>query len=467
MARASTDSTIRATSGRRELACPTRRGLDGGDHRFAEVMRLERPEARGRRAARRDDHLAQLARRESALGEHGRRTSDRRVRELGRKVLRQTAAYPTLHQAFREEVHERRPAAGERRHRIEEVLTGDRDGLADRLEELQGLLQVLGQRLRPRDRHRYALPDQRRGVRHDAHDTGLAPEPGLEPPEREAGRDRDEELSGVHLGTDLVEDRRHALRLHRQNDGLRAADERAILARRLDLVQPLQAPDLHVDGVARPDVVGVVLSGAQEPSDQGACHVPGADEADFLHEPSPPTEEPGRLAPGPRAPKSARPSRSNVAPSSTATRKSSLIPIERWGSSTPSALCAASRTSRRSRKCGRESSGTPGAGGISMIPSNARAGRERSTRARSWTPSGGTPPFPASPAPFTWMRTGSRRPARSASAARTAPSAAESTVWTRSKIATAARTLFRCRRPIRCHVASPPTSARLARASCT
>src|SRR2546427_9354395 len=77
------------------------------------------------------------------------------------------------------------------------------------------------------------------------------------------------------------------------------------------------------------------MPGAEEPPDQGPRHVAGADEADFFHEPSPPTEEPGRLAPGPRPPKSARPSRSNVAPSSTATGKSSLIPIERWGSSTP------------------------------------------------------------------------------------------------------------------------------------
>jgi hypothetical protein len=47
----------------------------------------------------------------------------------------------------------------------------------------------------------------------------------------------------------------------------------------------------------------------------------------------------GRSGPpgaGLRSPKSARPSRSRVAPSSTATGKSSLIPIQRWGSSTPS-----------------------------------------------------------------------------------------------------------------------------------
>src|SRR2546422_2697169 len=104
------------------------------------------------------------------------------------------------------------------------------------------------------------------------------------------------------------------------------------------------------------------MPGAKEPPDQGPRHVTGADEADFLHEPSPPTEEPGRLAPGPRPPKSARPSRSNVAPSSTATEKSLLIPIERWGSSTPRRVWAPSPSSRQRRKWGRDAPGRAGGG---------------------------------------------------------------------------------------------------------
>src|SRR5439155_1340424 len=109
------------------------------------------------------------------------------------------------------------------------------------------------------------------------------------------------------------------------------------------------------------------MPGAEEPPDQGPRHVAGADEADFLHEPSPPTEEPGRLAPG----------------------------------------------------------------------------------------------------PFTWIRTPGERPARPASAARAAARGAESTVCTRSKRPTAARTLLRWRAPIRCQAAGPETAARLARASWT
>src|SRR5690242_13617392 len=112
-------------------------------------------------------------------------------------------------------------------------------------------------------------------------------------------------------------------------------------------MQALQPPQLDVDRVARPHVLGVVLPGAEQAANQRPGHVPRPDEADLLHVPSPPVEEPGRLPPGSRAPKSARPRRSKVAPSSTATVKSLLIPIDRWVSSTPSRSWARSRTSRR------------------------------------------------------------------------------------------------------------------------
>src|SRR2546427_6067590 len=105
------------------------------------------------------------------------------------------------------------------------------------------------------------------------------------------------------------------------------------------------------------------MPGAEEPRNQAPRHVAGADEADFFHEPSPPTEEPGRLTPGPRPPKSARPRRSSVAPSSTATGKSSLIPIERWGSSTPRRGWAPFLSSRSTPKGGRGAPRPAGGGG--------------------------------------------------------------------------------------------------------
>src|SRR5437762_2919265 len=360
-----------------------------------------------------------------------------------------------------------RVEAGERGHGVEQVLAGDRDRLADGLEELQGVLQVRRRGLGPGHRHRDAPPDERRGVGHDAHDPRLAAQPGLEPAKGEACRDRDEELARRHLGPDLVEHGRHVLGLHRQNDGLRAPHQLAVVARHLDLVRALEAPELHVDRVAGPDVLRVVMRGAQESPDQGPRHVAGADEADFLHEPSPPTEEPGRLAPGPRPPKSARPSRSNVAPSSTATGKSSLIPIERWGSSTPRRVWARSRSSRSTRKWGREASERAGAGGIAMRPSRRSPEWPRTASATSSSRSGGTPRLVPSPPTFTWTRTASERPARPTAAARAAARGAESTVCTQSKRPTAARTLLRWSPPIRCQAAAPATAARLARASWT
>src|SRR5439155_8108481 len=269
-----------------------------------------------------------------------------------------------------------------------------------------------------------------------------------------------EELAGIHLRTHLVEHGGHHLRLDGEDDRLRAPHELAVVARDLDLVGPLETPQLCVDGVAHPEVAGAVLTRVEQSADEGARHVTGADEADLLHEPS-------RHVPRPRGPKSARPSLSRVAPSSTATAKSSVIPIDRWGSSTPRRDATWSRRARRAWKWGRDAWLSAVRGGIAMSPWRQRAGRDRTCKARPSTAPGARPRFCGSPATFTWMRTISRRPARVASASSAAARGSESTVWTQSKVATAARTLLRCRPPIRCHVAVPPAAARLALASCT
>src|SRR5262249_48651472 len=161
-----------------------------------------------------------------------------------------------------------------------------------------------------------------------------------------------------------------------------SADQLAVVAGDLDLVHALQAPELDVDRIARPHVVRVVVPRAQEPADERSGHVSRPDEADLLHEPSPPPETPGRLTPGPRAPKSAPPSRIKVAPSSTAIEKSLLIPIDRWGSSTPRRASARSRSSRSMRKKGRESPELRGAGGTVIRPSSARLGWRITSPAR-------------------------------------------------------------------------------------
>src|SRR5262249_37654472 len=159
------------------------------------------------------------------------------------------------------------------------------------------------------------------------------------------------------LGTDLVQDLRHHLRLHGENDRLRATDERAVVLGALDLVRALQAAELRVDGVARPEVRLAIALHAQQPLHERAGHVAGAEEAHLLPPPS-------RRGLPPRSPKSTRPRRTKVAPSSTATAKSSLIPMERWGSSTPRRRATSSRRSLRARKCGRASAGSATGGPI-------------------------------------------------------------------------------------------------------
>src|SRR5262245_22994746 len=288
------------------------------------------------------------------------------------------------------------------------------------------MLQVGGSGLAARDGDGDAATDEHRRVGHHAHDAGLTPQPGLQTAEREAGSDRYEELPGVGFGTNVVQDGSHHLRLDGEDDRLRLPHQLPVVSGGLDLVEPATAPELRVHRIARPEVLCLVVTAAQQALQQRRGHVPGSDEADLFHEPCPPAEEPGRQAPGPRAPKSARPSRSQVAPSSTATVKSSLIPIERWGSSTPSPLAVWSRTSRRSRKYGLLASGTAAGGGTAISPSRPQPGRQRTVCASPRTSSGGTPRLVGSAPRFTWMRTGRRRRGSSSTAARAAARTSES-----------------------------------------
>src|SRR5262249_45830513 len=147
------------------------------------------------------------------------------------------------------------------------------------------------------------------------------------------------------------------LRLHRQDHRLGLFHQQPVVARPVDLVRPLEPPHLGVDRVGDPHVLGLESLRGEESPNQRSCHVARSNEANLLHAPS--RQERGR-----RCPKSARPSRTNVAPSSTASEKSSLIPIERWGNSTPRRRATSSRSSRVRRKWFLSVSGTPSAGAI-------------------------------------------------------------------------------------------------------
>src|SRR5437879_5719469 len=122
------------------------------------------------------------------------------------------------------------------------------------------------------------------------------------------------------------------------------------------------------------------------------------------------------LAAAGRGPKSARPIRTIVAPSSTATSRSSDIPMERSSRPTSSASAATRRKPRRA------SSGGP-AGPTAMRPRTSRPAA-RSCSTRPGTSGGGHPPFWGSPVTSTWTSTaapGARRAMALPTARRSTP----------------------------------------------
>src|SRR5215813_9878352 len=131
-----------------------------------------------------------------------------------------------------------------------------------------------------------------------------------------------------------------------------------------------------------------------------------------------------------------------VAPSSTATSKSPLIPIDR------SARPCRSASLRSARNQPRASSARSTTGGIVISPRTRKPGSAVSASTAVTNASTGRP---------------RARARRSSSRARSM----RSTECTTSKSSSASRTLLVCRCPTRCHAAGRPISATLPRASCT
>src|SRR5215813_10309962 len=154
-----------------------------------------------------------------------------------------------------------------------------------------------------------------------------------------------------------------------------------------------------------------------------------------------------------RAPKSAVPMRTNVAPSSIATSKSSLMPIERSLKLPPAAPArrASSRKPRRRRKKGRASSGLSENGGTAINPLSSKLGSLPTCSQSGRASSGAAPVLDSSPPRLTSMKIGRRLPDSAARRSSRSASFRSSTDWTASKSSTARRALFDCRCPIRCH----------------
>ena len=104
------------------------------------------------------------------------------------------------------------------------------------------------------------------------------------------------------------------------------------------------------------------LTGAEylvldEPVRERFRHIAAPDKAEFLH--------------GGLSPNTARPTRTMVAPSSIATSKSSVIPIESSRRRNPLRAARVSRISRRREKYGRQRSALGAGGGIAISPATS------------------------------------------------------------------------------------------------
>src|SRR5205814_2011294 len=260
-------------------------------------------------------------------------------------------------------------------HGVQQVLP-EHDHTPDRGEALAGDVEVAGlEALRLGDR-RDALEDERGRVGHDADEPRVFAEPRAEPRRRDARRDRDEELPPRDRGGDLLEDVVHDLGLDREDHDVGAAHELPVAGGDLDGVLAVQVFEALLPHVGREDRLRGHAVRREQALDERLAHVPGADEPDRLaldgHRC--PGSFPGR---GGRGPKTAVPTRTSVAPSSIATSKSPLMPIE------SSASPCRSPSLRSARNHGRAPSASGASGGIAMSP-----------RTRTW-PSPATAPSSA------------------------------------------------------------------------
>src|SRR5438132_312418 len=106
-----------------------------------------------------------------------------------------------------------------------------------------------------------------------------------------------------------------------------------------------------------------------------------------------------------RSPKIAVPTRTSVAPSSTAIGKSFVIPMDRWGSFTSNSFSSTARNSRSRTKDFRDASASSATGGIIIKPSIDNRGNASSNSISARTFSGLKPNLLPSPATFTSRKT--------------------------------------------------------------
>src|SRR5581483_6610354 len=152
-----------------------------------------------------------------------------------------------------------------------------------------------------------------------------------------------------------------------------------------------------------------------------------------------------------RPSKSTVPSRTCVAPSSTATSKSLLIPIDRYSTrwALPSSPRSRSRSSRSATKVGRHASASCSAAMV-ISPRSSSCRSRCSAWTSPGTSGGANPCLLASPLAFTSRRTSTLRPCRPASCSSASRRRTLSTEWISRTSGSVRSILLRCRWPIRC-----------------
>src|SRR5262249_11710673 len=160
--------------------------------------------------------------------------------------------------------------------------------------------------------------------------------------------------------------------LHREYHHRGLGDERGVVGRHTDAVGARETLRLFPLDVRNPHVAGAIAFRREPSLHERTGHVAGADDTELPH-----------AAPF-RGPQIAVPTRTSVAPSSIATSKSALIPIE--SSLSVSAPSWRSRSWRSAAKKGRTASGPSGGGMVIKPRTRSERSRRATVRSRGSSP---------------------------------------------------------------------------------
>jgi hypothetical protein len=177
------------------------------------------------------------------LARHQGRADQRLPRQLGGDRPRQPDVDAGVDQRLEEEEYVAGPRARDGGRHVEVALVLDLDRPTQAAEDGRGARPAGRVDRRRGGPGRDAGADLGRRVRHRPHDRGV-PEPGRQRADRDAGRDREHDLTGLERAAQRLEDGRHVLGFDRQDDQVGAPGGAALGAGRVDavLARQLVAP---------------------------------------------------------------------------------------------------------------------------------------------------------------------------------------------------------------------------------